>query len=77
MPNRSLIKYLLIIDEFGGWGLFQKLLQTLRAVADRHGSISTPDEVGKLDVSIAMVAISYVLKQEQVSSVIIGAHSNK
>ena len=29
--NRSLIKYKLIIDDFGGWALFQKLLQTLRA----------------------------------------------
>lgn len=77
LPNRSLIKYLLIIEEFGGWGLFQKLLQTLREVADRYGSVSTPDNKAKLEVSIAMVAISYVLKQEQVSSVIIGAHSCK
>ena len=29
--NRSLIKYKLIIDDFGGWALFQRLLQTLRA----------------------------------------------
>ena len=26
LPNRSLVKYKLIIDEFGGWGLFQQLL---------------------------------------------------
>ncbi len=30
--NRSLIKYRLIIDEFGSWDLFQTLLSTLKAV---------------------------------------------
>ena len=29
--NRSLIKYKLVIDDFGGWALFQALLATLRA----------------------------------------------
>ena len=29
--NRSLTKYKLIIDDFGGWELFQELLRTLRA----------------------------------------------
>ena len=29
--NRSLIKYKLVIDDFGGWELFQALLKTLRA----------------------------------------------
>ena len=36
--NRSLIKYKLVIDDFGGWALFQKLLKTLRRIADSHGS---------------------------------------
>jgi aryl-alcohol dehydrogenase-like predicted oxidoreductase len=35
--NRSLVKYRLIIDEFGSWDLFQALLGALKAVGDRHG----------------------------------------
>jgi aryl-alcohol dehydrogenase-like predicted oxidoreductase len=35
--NRSLIKYRLIIDEFGPWEAFQTLLQTLQAIAQKHG----------------------------------------
>ena len=37
LANRSLVKYKLIIDDFGGWTLFQELLRALRRVADRHG----------------------------------------
>ena len=37
LANRSLTKYKLIIDEFGGWPLFQELLAALRRIADRHG----------------------------------------
>ncbi|MDO9524753.1 MAG: aldo/keto reductase, partial [Gemmobacter sp.] len=35
--NRSLIKYRLIIEEFGPWDMFQTLLATLKAVGDKHG----------------------------------------
>lgn len=59
--NRSLIKYRLIIDEFGPWNLFQALLQTLRGVADRH------------TVSVASVATRWILDQPQVAGAIIGA----
>lgn len=59
--NRSLIKYRLIIDEFGPWDLFQALLRTLRGVADRHG------------VSVASVATRWILDQPQVAGTIIGA----
>jgi len=59
--NRSLVKYKLIIDEFGGWDLFQDLLGTLRRVADRHGA------------SIANVASRHVLDQPLVAGVIVGA----
>ena len=59
--NRSLVKYRLIIDEFGPWDLFQTLLETLRAVADRHG------------VSLASVATRWVLDQPQVAAAIVGA----
>ena len=61
--NRSLIKYRLIIDDFGGWALFQKLLQTLRRIADRHGS------------DIATVASAAMLKRPAVAGVIVGARN--
>ena len=59
--NRSLVKYRLIIDEFGGWDRFQSLLQTCRQIADRHG------------VSLSAVAARYILDLPQVSAIIIGA----
>src|ERR1700739_1044160 len=36
LANRSLVKYKLIIDDFGSWRLFQELLGALRPVADRR-----------------------------------------
>jgi aryl-alcohol dehydrogenase-like predicted oxidoreductase len=59
--NRSLVKYRLIIDEFGSWDLFQTLLATLKAVGDRHG------------VSLSSVATRWVLDQPQVAAAIVGA----
>ncbi|WP_106751244.1 aldo/keto reductase [Pannonibacter carbonis] len=59
--NRSLVKYRLIIDEFGSWDLFQTLLETLKAVGDRHG------------VSLSSVATRWVLDQPQVAAAIVGA----
>ena len=59
--NRSLIKYRLIIDEFGSWAQFQVLLGTLKAIGDRHG------------VSLAAIATRYVLDQPQVAAAIVGA----
>lgn len=61
LENRSLTKYKLIIDDFGGWGLFQELLSVLHEVAHRHG------------VSISNVASRYVLEKPQVAGIIIGA----
>jgi len=61
--NRSLVKYKLIIDDFGGWDLFQALLGTLQAIAARH------------DVGIGAVALRHVLDQPQVACVIVGARS--
>jgi len=58
--NRSLLKYKLMIDEFGGWKLFQELLGTLKRIADRH------------QVSITNVATRYILDKPQVGGVIIG-----
>jgi aryl-alcohol dehydrogenase-like predicted oxidoreductase len=59
--NRSLIKYRLIIDEFGPWDLFQTLLATLGSIGRRHG------------VSLASVATRWVLDQPQVAAAIVGA----
>jgi aryl-alcohol dehydrogenase-like predicted oxidoreductase len=61
LDNRSLVKYRLIIDEFGGWDRFQALLRALRVVATRH------------DVSISTVALRWVLDQPRVAGVIVGA----
>ena len=59
--NRSLVKYRLIIDEFGGWPLFQILLTVLDELAKRHR------------VSLSAVAMRFILDRPQVAAVIIGA----
>ncbi len=61
--NRSLIKYKLIIDDLGGWDVFQALLRTLRGVADRHG------------VDIATIASAAMLPKKAVAAVIVGARN--
>jgi aryl-alcohol dehydrogenase-like predicted oxidoreductase len=59
--NRSLSKYRLIIEEFGGWSLFQELLHALQAVSNRHGC------------DIATVATRMILDRPGVAAVIVGA----
>lgn len=59
--NRSLIKYRLIIEDFGGWDLFQQLLQVLHTIGLEHG------------VPLSAVATRYMLDQRGVAAVIIGA----
>ena len=49
--NRSLTKYRLIIDEFGGYNLFQELLKVLRTIADKY------------HVGVAEIASKYVLQK--------------
>ncbi len=61
LANRSLVKYRLIIDEFGGWDLFQRLLRVLQGIGARHG------------VGIGSVAMRWVLDQPGVAGVIVGA----
>ena len=63
LENRSLVKYKLIVDEFGGWRLFQELLRACRQVADRHC------------VDIATVASRHVLDRPGVAAVIVGARN--
>ena len=61
LANRSLTKYKLIVDDFGGWDLFQELLRTLRRIADEQAT------------DIASIAGRYVLDQPAVAAVIVGA----
>jgi aryl-alcohol dehydrogenase-like predicted oxidoreductase len=61
--NRSLTKYLLMVEEFGGWTLFQDLLRALSEVAGRH------------DTDAASVAMRFVLDRPAVGAVIVGARS--
>jgi aryl-alcohol dehydrogenase-like predicted oxidoreductase len=57
----SLRKYKQMIDNWGGWGLLQQLLNTLKTIADKH------------QVNIANVAVNYILSQPAVGGVIVGA----
>ncbi|WP_017653965.1 aldo/keto reductase [Fortiea contorta] len=57
----SLRKYKQMIDAWGGWRLFQDLLSVLKQIADRYA------------VSIANVAVRYILDQPAVGGVIVGA----
>jgi aryl-alcohol dehydrogenase-like predicted oxidoreductase len=61
LQNRSLVKYKLILDDFGGWDLFQELLQVLATAAVRHGT------------DIATIASRAMLDRPQVAAVIVGA----
>lgn len=47
-----------MVDAWGGWSLFQALLQTLKGIASKHGA------------TIPNVAVKYILDQvEQVSTI--------
>jgi aryl-alcohol dehydrogenase-like predicted oxidoreductase len=59
--NRSLAKYKLIIDDFGGWPLFQTMLTTLQEIGRKH------------EVSLTAVATRWVLDRPEVAGAIIGA----
>lgn len=61
LETASLRKYKQMVDAWGGWAQLQALLQTLQAIAQKHR------------VSIANVAVRYVLDQPAVAGVIVGA----
>jgi aryl-alcohol dehydrogenase-like predicted oxidoreductase len=63
LENRSLVKYKLIIDDFGGWDLFQELLKVLATIARQH------------DADIATIASAAVLERPGVAAVIVGARN--
>jgi aryl-alcohol dehydrogenase-like predicted oxidoreductase len=70
LANRSHTKYKLIIEDFGGWDLFQELLQALQAIATRH-------DVGLGDVGLGDVATRWVIDRPQVASAIMGFTSTR
>ena len=65
LANRSLAKYKLIIEDFGGWGLFQELLEVLSRISRAH------------DTDIASVATRAILDRDRVAAAIVGAVSTR
>ena len=61
LNTASLGKYKQMIDAWGGWELFQELLATLKVIAGKHR------------VSVANVAVRYILDRPAVAGAIIGA----
>ena len=54
------MKYRLIIEEFGGWTLYQELLKALRSVADRHAA------------DISTIALRAALDSPDIAAAIVG-----
>ena len=63
VETRSNVKYQIIIEEFGGWKLFQELLKVCKKLADNHST------------DIATIASAWVLKRQAVKAVIVGARN--
>ncbi len=61
LTTASLQKYYNMINAWGGWELFQELLQVLSQISQKHSC------------SIANVATAFILEKPQVAGVIIGA----
>ncbi len=58
--NRSLVKYALVIEEFGGWALYQDLLAALAEVGRKHA------------VTTTTVALRWLLGRPRVAAAIVG-----
>lgn len=63
VETRSNVKYQIIIEEFGGWKLFQRLLKVCKNIADSHGT------------DIGTIASAWVLQKPAVKAVIVGARN--
>ncbi len=63
--TRSQVKYMQIIEDSLGWDGMQKLLPVLKSIADAH------------NVSIANVAVQYILRQPSVGAVMVGTRNSK
>jgi aryl-alcohol dehydrogenase-like predicted oxidoreductase len=61
LNTASLRKYKQTIDVWGGWALFQELLEAVKLTADKHR------------VGIAAVAIRHLLDRPEVAGIIVGA----
>jgi aryl-alcohol dehydrogenase-like predicted oxidoreductase len=61
--NRSLVKYHLIVEEMGGWSVFQPILEALKLLALKH------------DTPLASIALAWVLAQDTVAATITGMDS--
>ncbi|MGH9464408.1 MAG: aldo/keto reductase [Thermoanaerobaculia bacterium] len=61
LANRSLVKYRLILDEYGDWDAVQGLLRALAEIAAKHGA------------GIAAVATRWALERPGVAAAILGA----
>ena len=61
LATASLVKYYKMIELWGGWNLFQELLENLFHISKKH------------HCSIANVATAYILDKPQVGGIIIGA----
>jgi aryl-alcohol dehydrogenase-like predicted oxidoreductase len=57
------VKYKLIIDDFGGWELFQELLKLLGSIAMNHST------------DIASISSAWSLQRPGVKAVIVGARN--
>jgi aryl-alcohol dehydrogenase-like predicted oxidoreductase len=65
LENRSLVKYRLIVEEWGGWELFQELLEVLKRIADKHGA------------GITEAAVRHILQKPTVAAAIVGARDSR
>ena len=63
--TRSQVKYMQIIEDSLGWDGMQKLLVLLRDIAGKYG------------VSVANVAVQYILRQKSVGAVMVGTRNSK
>ncbi len=61
--NRSMTKYMLMVDEIGGWERFQKILRELSMLGRKY------------DVSITTIATKYILQKNTVAGIIVGARN--
>eukprot|EP00898_Chlorokybus_atmophyticus_P005392 jgi/Chlat1/5854/Chrsp4S06233 len=61
LTTPSLSKYKRMVDAWGGWALFQQLLQECNSIAKKHG------------VSVSAVGVRWVLQQQAVGASMIGA----
>ncbi len=63
--NRSLTKYLLMVEEMGRWQALQSILEVLKEIANNHNT------------DIASVATAYCLAQKTVRACIVGVRNIK